>query len=123
MCASCSKTNRKPPPRDRPPCYAASVPFDSHNASPDSVNLSELARDAMLERGLEPEFPPAAIHQAQQLDGAARDSSIQDQRRLTWCSIDNDDSRDLDQLTVGERLEGGVILDSRRHRGCRRPRA
>lgn len=63
----------------------------------------------MLERGLEPEFPPPAVVQAQQLQGPARSDGIPDQRHLTWCSIDNDDSRDLDQLTVGERLSGGVL--------------
>jgi len=62
----------------------------------------------MLERGLEPEFPPAALLQAQQLNAPASAGSIQDLRRLAWCSIDNDDSRDLDQLTVGERMSGGV---------------
>jgi len=36
----------------------------------------------------------------QTLDG------IHDLRNLLWCSIDNDDSLDLDQLTVGEDLPG-----------------
>ena len=54
----------------------------------------------MLDRGLEPDFPPPAVLQAQQLHGPARDGATQDQRHLPWCSIDNDDSRDLDQLTV-----------------------
>jgi len=32
-----------------------------------------------------------------------------DLRNLLWCSIDNDDSMDLDQLTIAEELEGGAV--------------
>ena len=71
-----------------------------------SVDLDELARRAMIERGLEPDFPPAAIAQAKQLKEPAVDS-IPDQRHLPWCSIDNDESRDLDQLTVAEATRDG----------------
>jgi exoribonuclease-2 len=90
-------------------CYAAVVALEFSNADGESANLSLLAREAMLERGLEPEFPPSAVQQAEQLQGPARDLAISDQRHLAWCSIDNDDSRDLDQLTVGERLVGGSV--------------
>jgi VacB/RNase II family 3'-5' exoribonuclease len=72
-----------------------------------SRDLAALAREAMLERGLEPDFPPAAIAQAQRLRAPAVDH-IPDHRNLPWCSIDNDDSRDLDQLTVGEPVDGGA---------------
>ena len=71
-----------------------------------SVDLDELARRAMIERGLEPDFPAAAIAQARQLKEPAVDS-VPDQRHLPWCSIDNDDSRDLDQLTVAEAARDG----------------
>src|SRR5437899_2626870 len=45
------------------------------------------------------------------IDAAANetDASIRDLRGLIWCSIDNDDSRDLDQLTVAEDLGGGNV--------------
>lgn len=61
----------------------------------------------MFERGLFPEFSPAALAEAAAITRAAdgRDPSIRDLRRSPWCSIDNDDSRDLDQLTVSERLD------------------
>jgi len=70
------------------------------------VDLEQLARRAMVERGLEPDFPPAAVAQAQQLKEPPVDA-VADQRHLAWCSIDNDDSRDLDQLTVAEAASDG----------------
>ena len=72
-------------------------------------DLSLLAHDAMLKRGLEPEFPADAIEQAEHFAGPAQGVSIRDQRQLLWCSIDNDDSRDLDQLTVAETLDAGSV--------------
>ena len=71
------------------------------------ADLAVLARDAMLARGLEPEFPAAAVDQAARLMAAAFDAGMEDQRQLPWCSIDNDDSRDLDQLTVAEAAPNG----------------
>ena len=73
--------------------------------------LRRIARVAMLERGLEPEFPPAAVRQASGLAGAAApppEQPVQDLRALPWVSIDNDDSRDLDQLSVAESLDDGL---------------
>ncbi len=70
------------------------------------VDLEQLARRAMIERGLEPDFPPDAIAQAKQLREPVSDG-VADHRRLPWCSIDNDDSRDLDQLTVAESVGDG----------------
>jgi len=62
----------------------------------------------MLERSLEPDFSDAALHELASLDTAASaegDPMIADQRGLLWLSIDNDDSRDLDQLSVAEALD------------------
>ena len=79
------------------------------------ADLVRIAIEAMSERGLAPEFPQAAVQQAVALDGNAaasddaRDTTITDLRTLPWCSIDNDDSRDLDQLTVCEALAGGAV--------------
>src|SRR5688572_18041866 len=66
-----------------------------------SLDLEQLARRAMIERGLAPDFPPEAIAQTKKLKEPAV-GGVADQRHLPWCSIDNDDSRDLDQLTVAE---------------------
>ena len=72
--------------------------------------LARVAREAMLEYGLEPEFPARAIAEADALADVPPDGEgAADLRGLLWCSIDNDDSRDLDQLTVAEgEVDGGV---------------
>ena len=72
----------------------------------DPNDLRAIAHKAMTERGLEPDFPPDAMRQVNGVLGPARetDHSIRDLRSRLWCSIDNDASRDLDQLTVAERL-------------------
>lgn len=74
-------------------------------------DLTTIATLAMFSRGLQPEFSPAATKQLAQIKGPAHeeDSRIRDLRALPWCSIDNDDSRDLDQLTVGETLPHGRV--------------
>jgi exoribonuclease-2 len=59
----------------------------------------------MLERGLQPDFSPAAREEVASLHGPAHPNAEgRDLRELPWASIDNDDSRDLDQLTVAEQL-------------------
>lgn len=68
----------------------------------------------MRERGLEPDFAPEARAEAERLgpgdgDGEDGDASIRDLRELAWSSIDNDDTRDLDQLEVAEEMDGGAI--------------
>src|SRR5580704_2682464 len=72
-------------------------------------SLRAIAHQAMIDRGLEPDFPPDAIHQVQGIPGPAREAnpSIHDLRDRLWCSIDNDTSKDLDQLTVAEKLPAG----------------
>jgi ribonuclease R len=69
--------------------------------------LQKIARGTMLLRGLLPAFSAecvaelAQIHAPARADGA---SNVRDLRNLLWASIDNDDSEDLDQLTVAEPL-------------------
>ena len=72
--------------------------------------LVAIARRAMRAHGLEPDFPPAALAQLGAISGAAAapGSDSRDLRALLWCSIDNDESRDLDQLSVAEGLAGGA---------------
>ena len=72
--------------------------------------LADIARQAMIDRGLEPDFPPEAERQLGGIHEAAKASSdVRDMRSMLWCSIDNDDSRDLDQLTVAEQLPDGNV--------------
>lgn len=70
--------------------------------------LSRIAVGIMIVRGLEPNFPSEVQEQLSQINTPAidRSKSIVDLRNLLWCSIDNDDSKDLDQLTVMTKLSG-----------------
>ena len=85
--------------------------------------LSALAYSAMIERGLKPEFGVEALNQLKLIQKNAVDitnhksgdhhfieDDIQDQTDLLWCSIDNDDSKDLDQLTVCKALKDGSMV-------------
>ena len=79
----------------------------------DRTRLRTIAVRAMRERGLDPAFPPDALAEVAGLSGAPRtaEEPTRDLRTLLWCSIDNDDSRDLDQLSVAEPLpDGGVRI-------------
>src|SRR5262249_2970746 len=70
-------------------------------------DLGAIARQAMIARGLRPDFPPDALRQLEFISGPAQDPGVRDLRSLPWCSIDNNSSEDLDQLTVSEVLPGG----------------
>jgi exoribonuclease-2 len=71
--------------------------------------LQRIARRVMVERGLVPDFSSQALAELARIAGPAikTDPNVRDLRKLLWCSIDNDDSRDLDQLTVAEALPDG----------------
>jgi exoribonuclease-2 len=65
----------------------------------------------MIEHGLEPDFSPEAQRQADSISAPTANTrpAIRDLRTLLWSSIDNDDTRDLDQLVVAEPLSGGIV--------------
>jgi exoribonuclease-2 len=65
----------------------------------------------MRDRGLDPDFSQAVLEEIASLKAAPTksDEPTRDLRPLLWCSIDNDDSRDLDQLSVAEALPGGSV--------------
>jgi VacB/RNase II family 3'-5' exoribonuclease len=69
--------------------------------------LDEIAHQAMIDKGLQPDFDAAVRKQVATIDGPADATDLRDMRDLGWCSIDNDDSRDLDQLTWGEDASKG----------------
>ncbi len=70
--------------------------------------LQAIAHRVMLERGLQPDFPPQALAEVDRLQsaGVVEDTLTRDLTDLLWASIDNDDSLDLDQLTVAESVPG-----------------
>jgi len=72
--------------------------------------LKKIAHRVMIERGFFPDFSPQAIAELDGIHGPATrtEESTRDLSNLLWCSIDNDDSRDLDQLTVAEAMPNGV---------------
>jgi exoribonuclease-2 len=69
-------------------------------------DLQRIAHRAMLDRGLVPDFSAAELAEAQGLDAGigATDARVLDLRAWLWASIDNDDSRDLDQLSVAREV-------------------
>jgi len=99
-----------------------------HSNHPFHFNLVAAAHAAMIEHGFQPDFPPgtdtelAAIQAQPALTTA---DGLTDLRNLLWSSIDNDTSRDLDQIEWAEQLPDGRIrvlvgvadVDARVHKG------
>lgn len=75
------------------------------------LRLQRIARQAMLDRDLCPDFSDRALAELGRIQGPAvpAGGAARDLRNLPWCSIDNDDSRDLDQLTAAEALPEGEV--------------
>jgi VacB/RNase II family 3'-5' exoribonuclease len=73
--------------------------------------LKRIARNAMLERGLLPDFSRAALTESKQPGYSEPNDNItvRDKRSLPWASLDNDDSLDLDQLTFAEAMPADRI--------------
>lgn len=76
-----------------------------------TMDLRATARQLMRQNGFEPDLPPRVLAEAAAI--SARPVSpapgVRDQRDLLWSSIDNDTSRDLDQIEVADALPGGAI--------------
>jgi len=77
-------------------------------------DLAGAALDEMHEAGFKPEFGEGVAEQVvdivQELAVLKPEDGLEDLRALGWSSIDNDTSRDLDQIEVAERAEGGILL-------------
>src|SRR5215467_9117587 len=72
-----------------------------------AFDLVAAARQEMAEHGFEPDFPPAAERQLAEMRPHPADG-LRDLTSLPWSSIDNDESRDLDQIEWAERAPGGI---------------
>jgi len=83
----------------------------SHDTRDHRSELRRLAGIALRERGFETSFPEAAQRELASLPGPAgvEQPGLADLRSLPWCSIDNDDSRDLDQITVAQKESEGAV--------------
>lgn len=76
------------------------------------MSLRVAAAAAMRKHGFEPEFPPAVMREMHSLDDPSEDPlppGTRDLRALPWSSVDNRESRDLDQIEVAERLPDDSI--------------
>jgi exoribonuclease-2 len=83
----------------------------TQNSNGSMSQLKDIAHRAMLDNGLQPDYPAEVTAQVTGITGPASTAGegIRDLRSLLWCSIDNDDSRDLDQLSVAEPLADGAV--------------
>lgn len=86
-----------------------STPQQNHSHP---FNLAAAAHDEMLRDGFHPDFPAAITEQIEQVRQMAAQRlatpNVQDLRGLLWSSIDNDTSRDLDQIEWAERTAAGI---------------
>jgi exoribonuclease-2 len=86
------------------------------HVDPDHFDLAQAALDEMHEAGFRPEFGPGVAEQVEEiraslnseLSKAQPGQGVPDLRSLCWTSIDNDTSRDLDQIEVAERVANGI---------------
>jgi VacB/RNase II family 3'-5' exoribonuclease len=102
-----------PRPPIRPASFQKGNAMNAHGQQHRAI-LRDIAHRVMLERGFLPDFSAAALDELAGLQALAAhdagspvsDPDVRDLRNLLWASIDNDDSRDLDQLTVAESVPG-----------------
>lgn len=82
------------------------------NTSP-QIDLQVVAKEIVQQHGFRPDFPQAVQQQLAQLRAqppqVVSGGAVRDLRTQLWSSIDNDTSRDLDQIEVAERLSNGGV--------------
>ena len=83
----------------------------NRNSGQHRDDLKAIARRAMIDHGLLPDFSREVIAEVGGIEKSAGQSNpgVRDLRDLLWASIDNDDSRDLDQISVSEPLSDGAV--------------
>jgi exoribonuclease R len=86
----------------------------THGGHGGGFDLAQSALDEMHAAGFRPEFGPGVDQQSAAIEKALAEltptAGVEDLRGLGWSSIDNDTSKDLDQIEVAERVAGGVKL-------------
>jgi len=88
-------------------------------------DLNAAALQTVIDNGFHPDFPADAVTELNSLAATSLPGSV-DLRNLLWSSIDNDTSRDLDQIEVAEQLSDGRIkvlvgiadVDAYVNKGC-----
>ena len=84
-----------------------------HDATPSHLDLQATAKEIMMQHGFQPDFAPEVTAQLAALKQhpSTPYNGVRDLRNLLWSSIDNDTSRDLDQIEVAEGdLNGDVKI-------------
>jgi exoribonuclease-2 len=76
----------------------------------DSALLAQIAERAMTEDGFIPYPPPQALADAQASSATPDAAGAKDLSAMPWTSIDNPESRDLDQIEAVEAVDGGIKL-------------
>jgi exoribonuclease-2 len=83
-----------------------------HDSNRTHLDLQTTAKQIMLEHGFQPDFSAEISAQLAGLNAQPATQSspdVRDMRNLLWSSIDNDTSRDLDQIEVAERGSNGDV--------------
>src|SRR5579884_1160691 len=111
-CARNDKGSAKPSFRASPPVVLGCrfVQRTMTAAQSSHFDLQAAAKKTMVEHGFEPEFPPAVVEQLSKLTSSKSlptRNQVRDLRDRLWSSIDNDTSRDLDQIEVAEAMPDG----------------
>ena len=94
------------------------MPQTQHTDQQHRAILQSIAERAMLDRGMLPDFSVAVLAELDTIqaragvngESAGNSAGIRDLTNLLWASIDNDDSRDLDQLTIAEALPADKVM-------------
>jgi len=75
------------------------------------ITLQQIAQKAMVSRGLVPDFPTALLDELKEITSPAtyKPDMAKDMRALRWCSVDNADTLDLDQLSYAEQLPDNKV--------------
>jgi len=81
------------------------------NQNDNRITLQQIARSAMISRGLVPDFPAALLAELKNITSPAtyQLEMAKDMRDLLWCSVDNNDSLDLDQLSYAEQMPDNKV--------------